>query len=272
MFDLRISSEMTRAVGLAFAVLFVTVSLLGSVGSSWYLGRTLAPANDGPLAAFPSPAIYLAALAVVFEGLRFTLTLHAERIWERSRFQAFVLAAPLWLACTTYCVLVPLLTLAALPIFQSHGSASSSLAALSWGFVQLAAGLLPGLTWPTASPADRSPKAAAVSADNHPAPALAPTSCADDFLQVLARLTELPEGSSLSQRGRIEANREIVTSQAELANLVGRSPPTVRRWLQDLERNQRIVRSTVGKETRIRLQPHPAANGQHPPTNGNAHV
>lgn len=270
--DLRISSEMTRAVGLAFAALFVTVSLLGSVGSSWYVGRTLAPANDGPLAAFPSPAIYLVALAVAVEGLRFTLTLHAERIWERSRFQAFVLVAPLWLACTTYCILVPLLMLAALPIFQNHGSASLGLAALSWAFVQLAAGLLPGLAWPTASPGAESSKPTAASADNLPAPLLAPTSSADDFLQVLARLTKLPEGSSLSQRGRIGANREIVISQAELANLVGRSPPTVRRWLQDLERNQRIVRSTAGKETRIRLQPHPAANGQHPPTNGNAHV
>ena len=51
-------------------------------------------------------------------------------------------------------------------------------------------------------------------------------------------------------------------SQGALAALVGRSKPTVRRWLRDLESQQLILRSAAGKATRIRLQPRlHAANG-----------
>lgn len=74
----------------------------------------------------------------------------------------------------------------------------------------------------------------------------------------------MPEGSKLAEHGRIDANREIVMSQGALAALVGRSKPTVRRWLQDLESRQLILRSAAGKATRIRVQPN-----LHP-TNGDA--
>lgn len=72
----------------------------------------------------------------------------------------------------------------------------------------------------------------------------------------------MPEGSKLAEHGRIDANREIVMSQGALAALVGRSKPTVRRWLQDLESRQLILRSAAGKATRIRIQPNlHATNG-----------
>jgi DNA-binding IclR family transcriptional regulator len=79
---------------------------------------------------------------------------------------------------------------------------------------------------------------------------------------LLTQLADMPEGSQLADRGRIDADGEIVMSQGALAALVGRSKPTVRRWLQDLERQQLILKSAAGKATRIRLQPRlHAANG-----------
>jgi hypothetical protein len=82
-----------------------------------------------------------------------------------------------------------------------------------------------------------------------------PVSSAGDLFQTLTHLAGMPEGSKLARHGRIEANQEIVMSQGALAALVGRSKPTVRRWLQDLERQQLILRSAAGKATRIRVQP-----------------
>ena len=79
---------------------------------------------------------------------------------------------------------------------------------------------------------------------------------------MLTHFAGMPEGTQLADRGRIDADGEIVMSQGALAELVGRSKPTVRRWLQDLERQQHILKSAAGKATRIRLQPRMhAANG-----------
>ena len=107
-----------------------------------------------------------------------------------------------------------------------------------------------------------------------PAPLVAQSAAsADDFLRFLARLSELPAGSTLPRRGRIGSNQEIFISQAGLAALVGRSKPTVRRWLQELERGERLTKRAGGKDTCILLLQHvPKLNGDARVLNGEAHI
>jgi hypothetical protein len=256
---------MTRAIGFALAVTFLITSLVGTAGTGWLLGHVVIPTRTDSLAEFGSPTAYLIALAMLAEALRLTLSLQGERIWERSRFQAATFAAPLWLACMAYCTLVPLLTLA---IVYVTTASVLTIIAVAWTFIQLAAGLLPGIGWRSvlqdglqpAAQAEASPMEAEAAAPELPAH-LVPkfVASAEDFLQLLSRLARLPEGSRLPQKGRIGANCEIVMSQGALANLVGRSKPTVRRWLQELEQSRHITKNATGKETHIRL--HAAASG-----------
>ncbi len=251
---------MTKTIGIALTIAFLGASLAGTLASGWILADVAAPERTASIAAFPSTRTYLLALAVLAEGLRLTLSLQGERIWRRSAFQGMAFAVPLWLVCTAYCTLVPLLTLAAVHVMSS---AVLTVLGLGWLFVQIAAGLLPGITWPTVSrPADDVAMDAGLVAvpasGKHVFPAglvPQPVSSAGDLFQTLTQLAGMPEGSKLAEHGRIGANREIVMSQGALAALVGRSKPTVRRWLQDLESRQLILRSAAGKATRIRVQP-----------------
>jgi len=58
-----------------------------------------------------------------------------------------------------------------------------------------------------------------------------------------------------------------------LAALVGRSKPTVRRWLQELERSQRLTKRAGGKDTCILLLQHvPKLNGGAHQLNGEARI
>jgi hypothetical protein len=254
---------MTRTIGIALTIAFLLASLTGTVGSGWLLSEIITPTTSSPLVAFSSTAGYMIGLALLAEALRFVLSAHGETIWRRSRFQGAAFVGPLWLACTAYCTIVPLLTLAV--VYVTTPTALAILAA-AWLFIQIGAGLLPGLAWPrtadsaTAEVAVAEQPAQALLARADPAPKAA---TAEEFFQVLSRMAELPEGSSLANRGRVAANREIVISQGALANLIGRSKPTVRRWLQHLESSQRIAKSATGKQTRIRLLPHlHAVNGE----------
>lgn len=271
---------MTRAIGALLSVAFATVSLLGTAASGWVLGEALSPAHAGPLVGPFSLGMVLLLLAVAIEGMRLALALLGERIWRRSQLQGIAFVGPLWLACTGYCTLMPLMALAFVPLLplESH---MLTVIAPAWAAVQIAAGLLPGIKWsgPEASivPENAPEKA-------HPAPLLAvhgsPTplvaqsaASADDFLGFLSRLSELPPGSTLPRRGRIGSNQEIIISQAGLAALVGRSKPTVRRWLQELERGQRLTKRAGGKDTCILLQRHtPTLNGGAHNLNGEAHI
>ncbi|MFM9846466.1 MAG: hypothetical protein ACKVP3_04820 [Hyphomicrobiaceae bacterium] len=261
---------MIRAIGVVLTIAFLAASFVGTVGSGWIVGDVAAPARPELVAAFPSPRAYLMGLAVLAESLRLTLSLQAERFWRSSRFQGAAFAVPLWLVCTAYCTLVPLMTLATV-----HVTTSSMLTilGLGWLFIQIAAGLLPGIAWPAATRQGIASDVATDAADSE-VPALPgmhafpaglvprPVASAGDFLQMLTHLADMPEGSKLAAHGRIDANGEIVMSQGALAALVGRSKPTVRRWLQDLENQQLILRSAAGKATRIRVQPNlHAANG-----------
>lgn len=265
---------MTRAIGTVLAVVFALVSLAGTAGSGWLLGEALSPGRGGPLVGPLSLGVLLAMLAIGIEGVRLVLALHGERIWRHSRFQSVAFAGPLWISCTAYCMLMPLLALAFVPLLPA-GSQMPTVVAPAWVAVQIAAGLLPGIDWPNAEPS--------IAADaRHPAPSPATfavparlvaqsTASADDFLRFLLRLSELPAGSTLPQRGRIGTNREILISQAGLATLVGRSKPTVRRWLQELERGERITKHAKGKDTCILLHRHvPKPNGDARVLNGEA--
>jgi hypothetical protein len=254
---------MTKTIGVALTIAFLAASLIGTLSSGWILADVAAPERTGSMAAaFSSTRMYLLALAVLAEGLRLLLSLHGERIWRRSSFQGAAFAFPLWLVCTAYCTLVPLLTLAAVHVI---GSAVLTVLGLGWLFVQIAAGLLPGITWPSThhSAGDTAIDTARTdvpspASGKHVFPAglvPQPVASAGDLLQTLTHLADMPEGSKLAEHGRIDANREIVMSQGALAALVGRSKPTVRRWLRDLESQQLILRSAAGKATRIRLQP-----------------
>jgi hypothetical protein len=261
---------MTKTVGIVLTIAFLAASLLGTLASGWILADVAAPERTGSMAAvFSSTRMYLLALAVAAEGLRLVLSLQGERIWRSSRFQGAAFAVPLWLVCTAYCALVPLLTLAAVYVTSS---AVLMVLGLGWLFVQIAAGLLPGITWPAARhAADDVAMEGAFAAV--PAPAYGmhafpaglvpqPVASAGELFQTLTHLADMPAGSKLAAHGRIDANREIVMSQGALAALVGRSKPTVRRWLQDLENQQLILRSAAGKATRIRVQPNlHTANG-----------
>lgn len=259
---------MIKAIGVVLTIAFLAASLAGTVGSGWILGDIAAPARTELVAAFPSTRTYLMGLAVLAESLRLTLSLQAERIWRMSRFQGAAFAVPLWLVCTAYCTLVPVLTLAAVHVTTS---AMLTILGLGWFFVQIATGLLPGIAWPGAARQAIANAVAIDAAVSPPSPGIhafpanlvpQPVASAGDFFQMLTHLADMPEGSKLAQNGRIDANREIVMSQGALAALAGRSKPTVRRWLQDLERQQLILKSAAGKATRIRLQPRlHAANG-----------
>ena len=265
---------MTRAIGTVLAVVFALGSLAGTAGGGWILGEALSPERGGPLVGPFSLGALLAMLAIVIEGMRLVLALHGERIWQRSQFQSVAFAGPLWVACTAYCTLMPLLALAFVPLLPAAAHTLTVIAP-AWAAVQIAAGLLPGIDWTGAKPA--------IAADTrHPAPSPATfavaarlvaqsTASADDFLRFLSHLSELPAGSTLPQRGRIGTNREILISQAGLATLVGRSKPTVRRWLQELERGERITKHAKGKDTCIFLHRHvPKPNGDARVLNGDA--
>lgn len=260
---------MTKIVGIVLTIAFLAASLVGTLASGWILADVAAPGRTGSIAAFSSTRTCLLALALLAEGLRLILSLQGERIWRLSAFQGMAFAVPLWLVCTGYCTLVPILTLAAVHITST---AVLTVLGLGWLFVQTAAGLLPGITWPaTPRPADGVSMDAALAPVSSPAPGKhafpaglvpQPVSSAGDLFQTLTHLADMPEGSKLAEHGRIDANREIVMSQGALAALVGRSKPTVRRWLQDLESRQLILRSAAGKATRIRVQPNlHATNG-----------
>lgn len=255
---------MMKIVGVVLTIAFLAVSLAGSLASGWILADVA-----GDVSVFSSTRMYLLALAVLAEGLRLILSLHGERIWRRSSFQGAAFAFPLWLVCTAYCTLVPLLTLAAVHVISS---AVLTGLGLGWLFVQIAAGLLPGITWPSMRHSiDDTARDAALATVSSPASGKyefpsglvpQPVASAVDLFQTLSHLADMPEGSKLAEHGRIDANREIVMSQGALAALVGRSKPTIRRWLRDLENQQLILRSAAGKATRIRLQPNlHAANG-----------
>jgi hypothetical protein len=262
--------HMIKALGVVLTIAFLAGSLAGTIGSGWILGHIAAPARAEFVAAFPSTRAYLIGLAILAESLRLTLSLQAERIWHSSRFQGAAFVVPLWLVCTAYCMLVPLLTLATVHVTTS---AMLTIFGLGWLFIQVATGLLPGIAWPGAERQAIGSTLATGAADStvpetpdmHVFPAdlvPQPVASAGDFLQVLTQLANMPEGSKLTQHGRIDANREIVMSQGALAALVGRPKPIIRRWLQDLERQQLILKSAAGKATRIRLQPRlHAANG-----------
>lgn len=268
---------MTKAVGTVLTVVFAMVSLLGTAASGWLLGEALSPARGGTLVGPLSLGMVLALLALVIEGVRFAISLHGERIWRGSRFQGLAFAGPLWLACTGYCILMPLLALALVPLLPA-ASHMLTVIAPAWAAVQIAAGLLPGIQWSAAEPlvAGRDRAHPAPSPEIRAAPAhlaAESTASADDFLRFLVRLSELPAGSTLPRRGRIGANQEILISQAGLAALVSRSKPTVRRWLQELERGERIAKRAQGKDTCIVLQQHvPKPNGDARVLNGEAHI
>jgi hypothetical protein len=211
---------MAKTIGVVLTIAFLTASLIGTLASAWILADVAAPEHNGSITTISSTRIYLLALAVLAEGLRLVLSLHGERIWRRSSFQGAAFAFPLWLVCTAYCTLVPTLTLAAMDTVRAAAPSPAS------GKAVFPAGFVPQ-----------------------------PVASAGDLLQTLTHLADMPEGSKLAEHGRIDANREIVMSQGALAALVGRSKPTVRRWLRDLESQQLILRSAAGKATRIRLQP-----------------
>jgi len=267
---------MTKTVSHVVTAVFAMVSLLGTAASGWVLGEAISPERGGPLLGSLTAGMVLALLAVVIEGMRFALSLHGERIWRGSQFQGIAFAGPLWLACTGYCTLMPLLALAFIPLLPAS-SHMLTVAAPAWAAVQIAAGLLPGITW-------SAPEASVAPEKVHPAPSLqvhrvpAPfvaqsAASADDFLRFLSRLSELPAGSTLPRRGRIGSNHEIFISQAGLAALVGRSKPTVRRWLQELERGERLTKRAGGKDTCILLLQHvPKLNGDARVLNGEAHI
>jgi hypothetical protein len=258
---------MTKTVGVVLTIAFLAASLAGNLACGWILADVAAPERAGSFAAFSSTRMYLLALAVLAEGLRLILSLHGERIWRHSAFQGMAFAVPLWLVCTAYCTLVPLLTLAA--VYVTSSAVLTGLG-FGWLFVQIAAGLLPGIAWPATRHANED---VAMDATPAPVPASAkhafpdglvpqPVSSAGDLFQALKHLADMPEGSKLAEHGRVDADREIVMSQGALAALIGRSKPTVRRWLQDLESQKLILRSAAGKATRIRLQPNlHATNG-----------
>jgi len=267
---------MTTAVGVVLTVIFATASLLGTAVSGWILGEALSPARAGTLVGPLSLGMLLALLALVIEGMRLAILVHGERIWCGSRFQGIAFAGPLWLACTGYCILMPLLALAFVPLLPD-GSHILTVLAPAWAAVQIAAGLLPGIRWSAPEPVVAGDRALPV-----PQPEMRATpahlvagspASADDFLRFLVGLSELPAGSTLPRRGRIGFNQEILMSQAGLAALVGRSKPTVRRWLQELERGDRITKRATGKDTCILLQQHvPKRNGDARVLNGEAHI
>lgn len=260
---------MTTALGIILTAVFTMASLIGTAVSGWILGEAVAPERGGPVVGPVSLGMLLAMLAVVIEAMRLAVSLYGERIWRNSPFQGITFAGPLWIACTSYCILMPLLALAFVPLLPA-GSHMLSVVAPAWAAVQIVAGLLPGIKWSGASaPVAAETAQPAVSPQMVAAPQMAVSpevqatpvhlvsqsaASADDFLQFLSRLSELPAGSKLPQRGRIGANREIHISQAGLAALVGRSKPTVRRWLQELEHAARITKRATGKDTCIRLQ------------------
>jgi hypothetical protein len=254
-----------KTVGVVLTIALLAASLAGTLTSGWILADVAAPERAGSMAVLSSTRMYLLTLAVLAESLRLILALQAERIWRRSAFQGMAFAFPLWLVCTAYCTLVPLLTLAAVHVTSS---AVLTVLGLGWLFVQVAAGLLPGITWPAPrQAADAVAMDAAPASGQHAFPAglvQRPVASAGDLFQALTHLADMPEGSRLAEHGRIDANRDIVMSQGALAALVGRSKPTVCRWLQDLESQQLILRSAAGKATRIRVQPNPHV------TNGDA--
>ena len=234
---------MIKALGILAAAAFIGASVAGTVASGWFLGEALSPLRGGPIVGPLSLGMVLALLAGLVEGFRLILAWTGERIWRHSRFQALALAAPLWLACTVYCTLIPLLALAFLPVFPTGADALTILAP-GWTVVQLAAGLVPGIAWvpdggrSTAEPAIKDEAVSAIEPTRQPAVAQAPAS-AEDLFQFLVGLSRRPAGSVLAQRGRIGDNNEIIVSQAGLAALAGRPKPTVRRWLQDRGRSPR---------------------------------
>jgi hypothetical protein len=253
-----------KIAGRALAALFVLISMAGTTASGLVLGEAfVADTKAWPYA--PGPGLCLVMMAIAVESLRLALSINGERVWRGSRFQGVTFALPLWLACTVYAIVVPLL--AVIVAVPPSAGVTRALAALivAWVIVQLVAGLLPGIRWPAASK-EEAPRALHPASNAQPPPARAPAVCAstpDDLFTVIAGLAELPEGSSLPGRGRITADGEIVMSQSGLSGLIGRPKPTVRRWLHELERSGRITCSANGKTTSIRVaSPNaPAPNG-----------
>ena len=169
-------------------VAFAMVSLLGTAASGWVLGEAISPERGGPLVGPLSLGMVLALLAVVIEGMRLALSLLGERIWRGSQFQGIAFAGPLWLACTGYCTLMPLLALAFVPLLPV-GSHMLTVAAPAWAAVQIAAGLLPGITW-------SGPEASVAPEKVHPAPS---PECAE-FPRLSSRRPPLrPTTSSVSR-------------------------------------------------------------------------
>jgi hypothetical protein len=281
---------MMRTLGVILTIAFLAGSVAGTAGGGWILGETVHPARAGTVIGPFTLGMLLAALAIMVEGLRLAVSACGERIWRRSRFQGIAFGAPLWLACTGYCTFMPLLALALVPLLPT-GSHMLTVIAPAWAAIQIATGLLPGIPWsaqiqpaavedkavtepepmrvqPSRSEPDQSvPLRPAVPAHLVAASAAS----ADDFFRFLSRLSELPAGSTLPRRGRIGSNHEIHISQASLAALVGRSKPTIRRWLQELERAARIVKRPRGRDTCILLSQYAQIpNGQAAHLNGAA--
>jgi hypothetical protein len=260
---------MMRTLGVILTIAFLAGSVAGTAGGGWILGEAVHPARAGNVIGPFTLGMLLAGLAVMVEGLRLAVSACGERIWRRSRFRGIAFGAPLWLACTGYCTFMPLLALALVPLLPT-GSHLLTVIAPAWAAIQIATGLLPGIPWfAQAQPATVDAKAVTEPEpvrtqpsrsepdQTTPLPPAVPVAAsaasADDFFRFLSRLSELPAGSTLPRRGRIGSNHEIHISQAGLAALVGRSKPTVRRWLQELERAARIVKRPRGRDTCILL-------------------
>ena len=287
---------MMRALGVIVTAAFVACSVAITAGSGWILGETVYPGRAGIVFGPFTLGVLLAVLAILIEGLRLTVSTWGERIWRASHFRGLAFAGPLWLGCTGYCTFMPLLTLALVPLLPA-GSHLLTVVAPAWAALQIAAGLLPGIRWSAQNkpaqlvaqtqPVEVPAQAARIQpvnlaqTEDEPQPSRlevvrptpAPASpvhlvcesavSADDFFRFLSRLSELPAGSTLPRRGRIGPNHEILISQAGLAALVGRSKPTIRRWLQELERGAHIVKRPRGKDTCILLSQYAqCANGQ----------
>lgn len=255
-----------KMMGVAFTVAFTTASVLGTTMSGWYIGQTLVPEDASELGSLPSPAPCLAVLALGVEGLRLMLSLLAERIWRRSPFAAATFATPLWLACATYCALVPLLALAVTPIAETSHAKALAIVAIAWLFIQVAATALPGVAWPEVSheaadpamalaPPARVPGATEVANDPSPARAGSPA----DLYRMLCEVAKLPQGSALPQGGRIGPNQEIVIGHGALGDLTGRSNSTIRRWLGELEHERRVSLIATKRQMRIRVRSHSQA-------------
>ena len=136
---------MIKAFGVILTLALLTGSVAGTVASGWVLGEALHPARSGAIFGPFTLGILLAGIAVVIEGIRLAVSVCGERIWRRSHFQGVAFAVPLWLGCTAYCTMMPLLALALVPLLPAE-SQMLTVIAPAWAAVQIAAGLLPGIS------------------------------------------------------------------------------------------------------------------------------